>query len=201
VKILGVVALMVVVGVTPASAPWLLATEAAVALVLAGLAMVEWRQVAIRLTLDLPLMVLAVTYALAGRAPHTDVLGLTLSQPGLRAGLAILVKATIGLVTVSALAAASSIDEILDGLRRLHAPGWFVQLIALTIRQLQVLRRDLARIRMAVAIRTGPTRSTTTLVTGARCLGTLFVRSTERADRLRLASHLRGGGEADEVDG
>lgn len=194
VKVGGLVAFLVVVGVTPSSAPWALASEAAVAVVLAVLALVDWRAVVARLTLDLPLVVLAVTYALAGRAPHVDVAGLSLSEPGLRAGLTILAKATIGIVAVSALAAASSVPEILDGLRRLGAPGWFVQLVALTARQLQVLRRDLARMRLAVAIRTGSTRPSTALAVGARCLGTLFVRSTERADRLRLAAELRGGG-------
>src|SRR6266545_2274162 len=192
-KVLGVLGLMVVVGVTPASLPWALAAEALVAVTLAALALVQWRQIAARLTLDLPLVVLAATYALAGRAPHTEAVGVTLSEPGLRAGLTILAKATIGVVAVSALAAASSVAEILDGLRRLGTPRWFVQLIALTARQLQVLRRDLARMRLAVAIRTGSTRPGATLAVGARCLGTLFVRSTERADRLRLAAELRGG--------
>ena len=192
-KVGGLVVFLVVVGVTPSSMPWALGIEAAAAVLLAVLALVDWRAVVARLTLDLPLVVLAVTYALAGRAPHVDVLGVDLSEPGLRAGLTILAKATIGIVTVSALAAASSVPEILDGLRRLGTPRWFVQLVALTARQLQVLRRDLARMRLAVAIRTGSTRPTTTLAVGARCLGTLFVRSTERADRLHLAAELRGG--------
>jgi cobalt/nickel transport system permease protein len=144
------------------------------------------------LTLDLPLAVLAVTYALAGRAPHTQLLGITVSEPGLRAGLTILAKATIGILGVSALAASSSVSEILHGLQRVGAPRWFVQLVALTVRQLQVLRRDLARLRLAVAVRTGSERRLAALAHGARSLGTLFVRSTERTDRLQLAAELRG---------
>jgi cobalt/nickel transport system permease protein len=198
VKVGGLIVFLVVVGVTPSSLPGALAAEGVVAVVLAVLALVDWRAVAARLTLDLPLVVLAATYALAGRGPDVDVLGLSLSEPGLRAGLTILAKATIGIVTVSALAAASTMPEILDGLRRLGTPRWFLELVALTARQLQVLRRDLARMRLAVAIRTGSTRPTTALAVGARCLGTLFVRSTERADRLRLAAELRGGGGTEE---
>jgi cobalt/nickel transport system permease protein len=193
-KVVGLVAFLVVVAVTPASAAWALAVDGAVALAVATLALVDWRAVAGRLTLDLPLAVLALTYALAGRAPHVEVAGLSLSQPGLRAGLAILARATIGIVAVSAVAASTSVPEIVDGLRRLGAPAWFRQMVAVTARQLQVLRADLARLRLAVAVRTGSGRRTLALASGARSLGSLFVRSTERAERLRLAADLRGAG-------
>jgi cobalt/nickel transport system permease protein len=192
-KVAGLVAFLVVVALTPATAPWALAAQGLVAAAVATVALVDWRAVAGRLTLDLPLAVLALTYALAGRGPHVEVAGLSLSEPGLRAGLGILARATIGIVAVSALAASSSVPEIVDGLRRLGAPAWFRQLVAVTARQLQVLRADLARLRLAVAVRTGSGRRTLALASGARSLGTLFVRSTERAERLRLAAELRGG--------
>ena len=192
-KVAGLVAFLVVVAVTPATAPAALAAEGLIAAAVATLALVDWRAVAGRLTLDLPLAVLALATALAGRPPHVEVAGLTLSQPGLRAGLAIVARATIGIVAVSAVAASSSVPEIVDGLRRLGAPGWFRQLVAVTARQLQVLRADLAKLRLAVAVRTGSGRRTLALASGARSLGSLFVRSTERAERLRLAAELRGG--------
>lgn len=198
VKVVGLVAFLVVVAVTPPTAPWALAAQGAVAACLAALALVDWRAVAGRLALDLPLAVLAVVYALAGRGPHVEVLGLTLSEPGLRVGLAILAKATIGIVAVSALAASTSVPGTIAGLARLGVPAWFRHLLALSVRQLQVLRADLARIRRAVEVRTAATRRTVALGAGARSLGVLFVRSTERAETLRLAADLRGG---DAVDG
>lgn len=197
-KVAGLVAFLVVVAVTPATAPAALAADGLIAAAVATIALVDWRAVAARLTLDVPLAVLALATALAGRPPHVDVAGVALSQPGLRAGLAILARATIGIVAVSAVAASTSVPEIVDGLRRLGAPAWFRQLVAVTARQLQVLRADLARLRLAVAVRTGSGRRTLALASGARSLGSLFVRSTERADRLRLAAELRGaapGGE------
>jgi cobalt/nickel transport system permease protein len=192
-KVAGLVAFLVVVAVTPATAPAALAAQGLIAAAAATLALVDWRAVAARLTLDLPLAVLALATALAGRPPHVEVAGVALSEPGLRAGLAILARATIGIVAVSAVAASSSVPEIVDGLRRLGAPAWFRQLVAVTARQLQVLRADLARLRLAVAVRTGSGRRTLALASGARSLGSLFVRSTERAERLRLAAELRGG--------
>ena len=198
VKVVGLVAFLLAVAVTPPAAPWALAAQGAVAVSVAGLALVDPRAVAGRLALDLPLAVLAVVYALAGKGPHVEVLGLSLSQPGLRVGLAILAKATIGIVAVSALAASTSVPATIAGLARLGVPAWFRHLLALSVRQLQVLRADLARIRRAVEVRTAATRRSVALAAGARSLGVLFVRSTERADTLRLAADLRGGdGEAD----
>jgi cobalt/nickel transport system permease protein len=193
VKVVGLVAFLVAVAVTPPTAPWALAAQGAVAVAVAGLALVDWRAVAGRLALDLPLAVLAVAYAVAGRGPHVEVLGLALSEPGLRVGLGILAKATIGIVAVSALAASTSVPDTIAGLARVGAPAWFRQLLALSARQLQVLRADLSRIRRAVEVRTASTRRSVALAAGARSLGSLFIRSTERADNLRLAAELRGG--------
>lgn len=188
------VAYLVAVAVTPPSAPWALVAQGALAVGLAALALVEWRALAGRLALDLPLAVLAVAYAVAGRGPRVDVLGLSLSRPGLSVGLAVLAKAAIGIVAVSALAASTTAGDTIAGLARLGAPGWFRHLLALSLRQVQVLRADLARVRRAVEVRTGTARCAVAVATGARALGVLFVRSTERADALRLAAELRGGG-------
>jgi cobalt/nickel transport system permease protein len=193
VKVVGLVAFLLVVAVTPPSAPRALAAQGGVALALAALALVSARTVAGRLALDLPLAVLAVVYAVAGRGPHVEVLGLGLSEPGLRVGLSVLAKATIGIVVVSALAGSTSLPGTIAGLARLGVPAWFRHLLALSARQLEVLRADLARIRRAVEVRTGSTRRGVVLGAGARSLGVLFVRSAERADLLRLAADLRGG--------
>jgi cobalt/nickel transport system permease protein len=193
VKVVGLVAFLVSVGVTPPTAPWAIAMQAGLAVAVAVLALVDWRAVAGRLALDLPLAVLAVAYAFAGRAPHVEVLGVALSAPGLRVGLGILAKASIGVVAVSALAASTSLPDTIAGLRRVGVPAWFRRLLALSARQLQVLRSDLARIRRAVEVRTASPRPGVALAAGARSLGSLFVRATERADTLRLAAELRGG--------
>ena len=191
-KVVGLVVFLVVVAITPPSAPWILAADAGIAIAVAVIALVDWRAVAARLTLDVPLLALAVTYALAGRGPHVDIGGLRVSQPGVRVGVAILAKATIGIIAVSALAASTTVPETIDGLRRVGAPAWFRQMVALTARQLQVLRADLARARLAVEVRTGSTRRSLAVTTATRSLGSLFVRTAERADRLQLAAELRG---------
>lgn len=192
-KLVGLVAFLVVVAVTPASAPRVLALHGAIAVLVAVVSFVEWGAVARRLTLDIPLVVLAATYALAGRAPHTELLGVTVSEAGLQVGLAILAKGVIGIVAVSALAASTTMTETVAALGRLGAPRWFCQMVALAARQLDVLRDDFARLRLAAEVRSASIRRRTVIGVATRSLGSLFVRATERADRLQLAAELRGG--------
>ena len=190
-KLVGLLAFLLVVAVTPPDRPGVLAAQGAVAVVVAAVALVEPRAVLRRLALDLPLAVLAVTYAVAGSGPQTTVLGLPLSSNGMRIGLALLAKATIGIVAVSALAAASTVSEVVAGLRRLRAPAWLCDLVGLSARQVAVLGEDLTRLRLAAAVRGRRRRPSSTAV--AQALAASFVRATERADRLQLAAEARGG--------
>ncbi len=194
VLLVGVIGLVVATALVPPSRPQVLAASLLAAIALAISALVPLRSVLARLALELPLVVLAATYALAGRGPHLRWAGLELSRPGLAVGGAVLAKATVGVLAVSAFAAATTVPELLAALRRIGAPRWFVDLAAMAARQLGVLRADLARLRLAVAIRSGARGRARgpALRTGTQALGTLFVRATERSDRLALAATLRG---------
>ncbi len=192
-KLAGLVVFLVVVAVTPPSRPWALAGQAVVAVAVAALALVTVRDVVRRLAVDLPLVVLAATIAIAGSGPRVDVVGVSLSRAGLEVGLALLAKATIGIVSVSAVAAATTASETVAGLRRLRLPAWVCDLVALTSRQLQVLGDELGRLRMAGALRAGTRGRRGEWSAVARSLGVLFVRSVERSDRLQLALAARGG--------
>ncbi len=119
--------------------------------------------------------------------------GVSLSRAGLQVGLALLAKATIGIVAVSAVAASTTASETVAGLRRLRLPGWLCDLVALTARQLQVLGAELARLRLAGSVRAGTRGRRGEWSAVARSLGVLFVRSVERADRLEVALAARGG--------
>ena len=192
-KLVGLVTFLVTVAVTPPSRPWVLAGDAAIAVVVAAIALVPARAIARRLAVDLPLGVLAATIAIAGSGPRFHVAGVSLSRAGLHVGLALLAKATIGIVAVSAVAASTTASETVAGLRRLRLPSWACDLTALTARQLQVLGDDLARLRLAGSIRAGDRGRGGEWSAVARSLGVLFVRSVERADRLEVALAARGG--------
>ena len=189
----GLVAFLVVVAVTPPSRPWTLAGHAAIAAAVAAAALVDPRAVARRLAIDLPLAVLAATIAVAGSGPRINLAGVSLSRAGLHVGLALLAKATIGVIAVSSVAASTTASETVAGLRRLRLPGWTCDLVALTARQVQVLGDELARLRLAGSVRAGTRGWRGEWSAVARSLGVLFVRSVERADRLDIALAARGG--------
>ncbi len=190
-KLVGLVGFLLVSAVTPPGRFAVLAGHAAVAAAVAALAAVPPRTLARRFLLDVPLVVLALTYAAAGRGPRTSVLGLSLSVAGLEIGSSMVAKATIGIIAVSALAATTSVTETVAGLRRLGLPGWFTDLVGLSARQAGVLGADVERLRLAASVRGRGRWSEWTAV--ARALGVCFVRATERVDRLQLAAQARGG--------
>ncbi|MEO5680624.1 MAG: CbiQ family ECF transporter T component [Acidimicrobiales bacterium] len=193
-KIAGLVGFLLMTAVTPPGRLVVLAAQGAVAVAVAMVAAVEPRALRRRLVLDAPLAVLALTYAVAGHGPRTSILGLPLSAAGLRVGSAALGKATIGIVSVSAVAAATPVTEVVAGLRRLGLPVWFCDLVGLSARQAGVLGGDLERLRLAAAVRGGGRGRRAEWAAVARSLGASFVRATERVDRLQLAAQARGGG-------
>jgi len=192
-KLVGLLGFLLVTAVTPAGRSAVLAGQGALAMLIAAVASVEPRALLRRLVLDAPLLVLAATYAIAGHGPRTSVLGLSLSAPGLQVGIAVLAKATIGIVTVSAVAATTPVTEVVVGMRRLGLPGWFCDLVGLSARQTAVLGGDLERLRLAAAVRCGGRGRRAEWSAVARALGASFVRATERVDRLQLAAQARGG--------
>lgn len=192
-KVVGLLAFLFAVGLTPNDRPRWLAAWLVVAVAAAAVAYVDWRAVARRLVIDAPLVVLAVAQAAFGRGPDIALLGLDLSRPGLENGAAVLAKASIGVVAVSAVAASTTVPETLVALRRLGLPDWFCTLVALAARQVDVLRAELGRVRLAAALRHPDGGRRAAWSVGARTLGLLFVRSTDRAERLQLAADLRGG--------
>ena len=192
-KLLGLLGFLLVTAVTPPGRVGVLLAQGAVAVTVAVVACVETRAILRRLLLDVPLLVLALTYAVAGHGRRSTVLGLSLSEPGLQVGLALLAKATIGIVAVSAMAASTPVEEVVAGLRRLHLPGWFCDLVGLSARQAGVLAADVERLRLAASVRLGGRGRRAEWSAVAQALGASFVRATERVDRLQLAAQARGG--------
>lgn len=193
VKLVALVTFLLAVAVTPPHRPWAFAVPAAVVVVVAVVALVPLRTLAGRLVFEIPVLALAATYALAGKGPRVDVVaGMTLSRPGVVVAGAVLAKATIGVVAVSVVAASTTATEMVRGLARLRVPSWFGDLVALSARQVEVLRAEAMRVRLAAELRGGTGRIATWRAV-ARGLGTLFVRGASRAERLATSVEVRGG--------
>lgn len=194
VKLVALVAFLVAVALTPPQRPWAFAVHTAVVLAVAMVAFVPFRTLATRLVFEIPVLALAATYAIAGRAPRVAVVaGLTLSRPGLAVAGGVLAKATIGVLAVSIVAASTTATEMVRGLARLRVPSWFCDLVALSARQVEVLRAEATRVLLAAELRGGPGRLATWRAV-ARSLGTLFVQGAGRAERLATSVAIRSGG-------
>jgi cobalt/nickel transport system permease protein len=121
------------------------------------------------------------------------VAALALFQPdGFPRFLTLIVKSTLSLITVILLANTTPFHELLRVLRRIHAPSVILTLLALMYRYIFVLADEMQRMRRARRSRTFGRRRERTWVLLSRIVGQLFLRSTERAERIYAAMSARG---------
>jgi cobalt/nickel transport system permease protein len=148
--------------------------------------------IARRALIEAPFVVLAVLLPISGGAPHVEWLGLSLSQPGLLGAWNILVKGTLGVLTSLTLAATTPMRDLLLGLQRLHAPALVVTIATLMLRYVDVIVGEARRMRLARISRGHDPRFLWQAGATARGVGSLFVRSYERGERVHLAMLSRG---------
>jgi cobalt/nickel transport system permease protein len=118
---------------------------------------------------------------------------LALFQPG--GGwlfLALMVRATLCLLTITLLTSTTPFAAILEVLRRIRVPALLVTTLALLYRYLFVLVDEAERMQRAAAGRTFRLRRGQRWRLLAGMAGQLFVRSTERAERIYAAMCARG---------
>lgn len=192
VKLVVLVGFTLVVVATP---PQAYAAFAAYAVTL-GLAVLVSRVpplfIGARMLIELPFVVFALALPFVATGPSTEVLGVTVSEPGLVAGTALLVKGTLGVGAALLLAATTEAHHVVRGLERLRLPGQLVQIMAFMVRYLDVVGSDLGRMRVALASRGFRARDPRHWPVLARAVGTLFIRSYERGERVHVAMLSRG---------
>jgi cobalt/nickel transport system permease protein len=191
-KLLALLGFMLVVVATPRQAYAVHAVEAAVLLAVVAISRVPVGYLAPRMVVELPFAVFAVLVPFISQGPRTEVLGLTVSEPGLHAGVALLVKGTLGVLASLTLAATTEPQDLLRGLQRLRMPELIVQIMGFMIRYLDVVTAELGRMMTALRSRGCDPRSPRHWPVLARSLGALFIRSYERGERVHLAMLSRG---------
>ena len=191
-KVAGLVVFMLVVVATPVG--WLPAFVAYVAAlaVLVVLSGVPVPYLARRMVVETPVLVFALLLPLVATGPDVDVLGLSLSRPGLVAAAALLVKATLGVVASLLLAATTEPRDLLAGLERLRVPAQLVQIMGFMVRYLDVVTDELRRMKVARESRGFTARDPRHWPVLGRSAGALFIRSFERGERVHLAMISRG---------
>ena len=191
-KVLALLGFMLVVVATPRQAYPAFALWAAVLLGVVALSRVPLRYLLPRMVVEVPFVVFAALMPFIAHGPRTEVLGVSVSEPGLVAGVALLVKGTIGVLASLTLAATTEPQDLLRGLQRLRMPELVVQIMGFMMRYLDVVTAELGRMMTALRSRGCDPRSPRHWPVLARSLGALFIRSYERGERVHLAMLSRG---------
>jgi len=126
--------------------------------------------------------------------PFVIMVGLsTLFQPdgGMRFA-SIALKSTLSLVTILLLSSTTPFEELLEVLRMTRIPAAMISIIALMFRYIFVFIGESGRMRTARQSRSFTQRTARSWVVLASVLGQLFLRSTERAERIYTAMCARG---------
>ncbi len=193
-KVLALLGFVLVVVATPTHGPtwWAFAGYLGVLVSVVALSRVPPTYLVRRMVVEVPFVVFAVLMPFISDGPRTDVLGIEVSQPGLTAGLALLVKGTLGVLASLTLAATTEPRHLLAGLERLRVPSMLVQIMGFMIRYLDVVTDEMARMRVARESRGFDARNVRHWPILARSAGALFIRSYERGERVHLAMLARG---------
>ena len=191
-KLLILVGFMILVVATPREWYAVFAVYAALVIAVIGASGVPLPYIGRRMVIELPFVLFAVLVPFVAVGPRVDVLGLSLSEPGLVAAFGLLAKGTIGVASSLTFAATTEPQDILRGLERLRMPDLIVQIMGFMIRYLDVVTGEWSRMLVAMRSRGCDPRSPKQWPALARAMGALFIRSYERGERIHLAMLSRG---------
>lgn len=178
-KLLGAVAFVVAIAVQPSNA-WRTFAVAAVVLILgAALSKLSIKELLLRLARVEPF------------AFGTALLALT-QKGGLVIFCGLLLKSTLCLFCMVLLSATTRFSEILSVLRRLRVPSLLITTLALMHRYLFLLADETVRLSRARKSRTFGKGRASAWHSSATVIALLFVRASERAERVYDAMCARG---------
>lgn len=192
VKLVAAFCFVLLVVATPREAVWAFGAYALLLAGVAAAARVPPGFVLVRLAFEVPFVAFAVLLPFVAEGPHTDVLGLSLSESGLWGAWNILAKGTLGVAVSVLLAATTELRALLLGLQRLRMPPLLVQIASFMVRYGDVIADELRRMRIARESRGFTARGPRHWGVLARTAGALFIRSYERGERVHLAMVSRG---------
>ncbi|GAA1621614.1 cobalt ECF transporter T component CbiQ [Actinoplanes couchii] len=192
VKIASVLLFTIVVVLTPRAEFAAFGGYAVLIAIVAVLARVPAFWLLKRATIELPFVLLAVALPIFGQGERVDWLGLSLSVDGLHGAWNIFAKGTLGVLASLLLAATTPMRDLITGLDRLRCPAVITQIMMFMLRYIDVLADDARRMRIARVSRGYDPRFLWQAKAFAVGVGSLFLRSYERGERVYLAMLSRG---------
>lgn len=191
-KIVSSVLTVVAIVATPRDQFWAFGVYVLGIGALLGVARIAPRRIAGRLLLEIPFLVFAAALPFVALGERTDVLGMSLSVPGLYGAWNIVIKGTLGVLVSTILASTTSVRDLLAGLQRLRVPDLLIQIMSFMARYGVVVSDQMRRMRIARESRAFSARHLGHAKVIARSGAALFIRSYERGERVHLAMLARG---------
>ena len=192
VKILAAFSFLFIAVLTPAK---IYASFAGYLVLIAGLilmAQLSFKTVAKRMVVEVPFVLFAILMPFLGRAPYIEIYGVSVSEAGLIAGIAILIKSSIGVLVSILLSSTTTVREILHGLAHLKVPALLINIATFMLRYSAVVTDELNRMKTARESRGFIAKGPKDWKIVAQAAGALFIRSYERGERVHLAMLSRG---------
>ncbi|MDF0371763.1 MULTISPECIES: cobalt ECF transporter T component CbiQ [Streptomyces] len=191
-KLAAVLCFVVAVVSTPREAVWAFALYAALLAGVAAVARISPGFLLKRLVIEVPFVAFALLMPFVVPGEQTELLGVSVSVPGLWGAWNVLAKGTLGVAASVLLASTTELRSLLLGLQRLRLPPLLVQIASFMIRYGDVIGDELRR--MSVARRSRGFEASGVRHWGvlAKTAGALFIRSYERGERVHLAMVSRG---------
>ncbi|MEU5656262.1 cobalt ECF transporter T component CbiQ [Streptomyces sp. NPDC047737] len=191
-KLAAVLCFVVVVVSTPREAVWAFALYAALLAAVAAVARIPAGFLLKRLVIEVPFVAFALLMPFVVPGEQTELLGVSVSVPGLWGAWNVLAKGTLGVAASVLLASTTELRSLLLGLQRLRLPPLLVEIASFMIRYGDVIADELRR--MSVARRSRGFEASGVRHWGvlAKTAGALFIRSYERGERVHLAMVSRG---------
>ncbi|WP_025273610.1 cobalt ECF transporter T component CbiQ [Haloglycomyces albus] len=191
-KIMALAAFTVLVVVTPRTEVLAFGSYAVILLACMGLARISPIRILKRSVVELPFLLLAVAFPFLMSGPTVELWGLAVSEAGLWAGFNLAAKATLGVWAALLFSATTPIADILAGLSRLKLPDLMVEIAAFAVRYGHLTWAEVTAQNRARLARGYNPRFLWQAAAIARGLGTIFVRSFERGERVWMAMTARG---------
>jgi cobalt/nickel transport system permease protein len=177
---------------TPRETVWAFVCYGLALGVLVALTQIPIRFLLGRMLVLTPFALLALLFPVFGTDPKVEILGISLSEQGLWDMWNLLAKAGLGLVTAILLGASTEIADLLRGFDSLRAPRLVTAILGFMVRYIDVVVGDLNRMRLALAARGHQGTSIAHWGPYGRAMGTMFIRTYERGERVYLAMESRG---------
>ncbi|MBR7742275.1 cobalt ECF transporter T component CbiQ [Phycicoccus sp. BSK3Z-2] len=192
VKLLALLTFVLAVVAVPSPAHGVLLGLLLLAVALLATTRVAPRHLAPRLAVETPFAIFALVLPFVATGPRVELGPLTVSEPGLAAAVALLLKGTTGVVAAVAFAVTTRPRDLVRALQHLRVPDPLVLIASFMVRYVDVVADQLRRMRVARLSRGFSGRSVRSWPVLAAGTGALFIRSYERGERVHLAMVSRG---------